>query len=137
LFDAHTVAGSVRNVGNVVAAATLDDQPHTLVGFENHSGRTYLGARVAPLAHVLVGRGNNGEDGLEGARYRHAVGTYLHGPLLPKNPWLADWLILGALQRRLGPEAELPPLDDQVETAAHEAVRERVLHHGNVRTSIR
>jgi hypothetical protein len=137
LFDAHTVAGSVRNVGNVVAESNLCDEPHTLVGFENHSGRTYLGEGIEPLARVIAGCGNNGEDSLEGARYRHAVGTYLHGPLLPKNPWLADWLILGALRRRLGPDVGLPPLDDERERMAHEAVRERVLRHGNVRTSIR
>lgn len=138
LFDAHTVAGPARRVGNIVAQALIDEaSDHTLVGFENHSGRTYLGANAAPLARVIVGQGNNGEDGLEGARYRSAVGTYLHGPVLPKNPWLTDWLIRAALRRRLGPKADLAPLDDHQELAAHSAVVATVLRKGNVRTSIR
>jgi lipid II isoglutaminyl synthase (glutamine-hydrolysing) len=149
LFDAYTVAGPTRNVGNVVAEAILDGQQHTIVGFENHSGRTYLGGEpdasragtsahpTEPLARIVVGRGNNGEDGLEGARYRGAIGTYLHGPILPKNPWLTDWLILTALRRRLGDDAALDPLDDRMETAARNAVAESVLRKGNARTSIR
>jgi lipid II isoglutaminyl synthase (glutamine-hydrolysing) len=137
LFDCHTVAGAERRVGNVVADAKLDGEPQTLVGFENHSGRTYLADGALPLATVRVGNGNNGEDRTEGIRYQHAVGTYLHGPILPKNPWLADWLIQGALQRRLGADAVLTPLDDRVEQEAHRAVVSNILRHGNVRTSIR
>ena len=148
LFDAYTVAGPTRNVGNVVAETTLDGQQHTIVGFENHSGRTYLGATgsrsadlaahpTEALARVVVGKGNNGEDGREGARYRGAIGTYLHGPLLPKNPWLSDWLILTALRRRLGEDASLDPLDDVIETEARAAVATRVLRKGNARTSIK
>ena len=137
LFDCHTAAGSRRNVGNVVADAELNGERHTLVGFENHSGQTFLAAGASPLATVRVGNGNNGEDRTEGIRYRHAVGTYLHGPILPKNPWLADWLIQGALRRRLGPDASLAPLDDRVEQDAHASMVSRVLRHGNVRTSIR
>lgn len=137
LFDAHTVAGPSRNVGNVVAEATLDGETRTVVGFENHSGRTYLQPGTEPLARVVVGRGNNGEDGFEGARVGYAVGTYLHGPVLPKNPWLADFLILGALRRRFGANAALPPLDDRSEQTAHSAVAQAVLRRGNSRTSIR
>jgi CobQ-like glutamine amidotransferase family enzyme len=141
LFDAYTVAGAQRRVGNVVANATLDGQTYQLVGFENHSGQTHLGTppspSTVPLAHVLVGNGNNGGDKLEGARYRGAIGTYLHGPVLPKNPWLADWLIAIALRRRFGSGADLPPLPDAAELAASSAFSTRVLRSGNVRTSIR
>jgi CobB/CobQ-like glutamine amidotransferase domain len=73
-----------------------------LVGFENHSGRTYLGPGAAPLGRVTAGSGNNGEDGTEGARYREMHATYLHGPVLPKNPWLTDHLICRALRHRYG-----------------------------------
>jgi CobQ-like glutamine amidotransferase family enzyme len=137
LFDAHTVAGSVRHVGNVVAEASINEASHQLVGFENHSGQTFLHPGAMPLARVVVGGGNNGEDGTEGVLYKHAVGTYLHGPLLPKNPWLADWLLEGALQHRFGPGARLEPLDDAAEQRAHTAVASRVVQRGNVRTSIR
>ncbi len=87
-----------------------------LVGFENHGGRTYLGPDAQPLARLRSGYGNNGKDGTEGARYRNAFGTYLHGSLLPKNPAFADMLIALAIG-----EAELAPLDDEIENAAHEA----------------
>lgn len=125
LFDAHTVAGPRRHIGNVALrlsalgvapAGALD----TLVGFENHSGLTYLGSGAAPLGRILVGSGNNGHDGTEGAVYRAAVGTYLHGSLLPKNPHLADWLIAAALRRRHG-EVMLATLDDTWEWRAHRA----------------
>lgn len=142
LFDAHTVAGGARLVGNVVAEAVLGDVRHTLVGFENHSGRTYLdleGSRsgaVEPLARVRIGGGNNGRDGMEGARWKGAIGTYLHGPVLPKNPWLADWLILTALRRR-DPSAELVQLDDALEIETNEVLARRFAREGNVRSSIR
>jgi lipid II isoglutaminyl synthase (glutamine-hydrolysing) len=137
LFDAHTVAGGTRMVGNLLIEGDVAGERRSLVGFENHSGRTYLGEGAAPLGRVIVGNGNNGQDHLEGARYRAAIGTYLHGPALPKNPWLTDWLILAALQRRLGENATLPDIDDTREVAAHRAVADRVRHDGNVRTSIR
>ena len=95
--------------------------PKTLVGFENHSGRTYLGAGVQPLGKVIAGSGNNGEDGFEGARYRQVYGTYLHGPVLPKNPWFTDHLILNALRHRYGDVEPLVPLADGAEERAHEA----------------
>jgi CobQ-like glutamine amidotransferase family enzyme len=122
-FDAATRAGRAgRHVGNVVADAALDIEPGTLVGFENHGGETVLAPGQAPLAHVRVGAGNNGRDRTEGAVRQNAVGTYLHGSLLPKNPQLADWLLGRALLRRTG-TASLPPLDDTLELEAH---RERV-----------
>ena len=95
-----------------------------IVGFENHAGRTVLGAGECPLGRALVsGTGNNGQDGGEGVLHDGVVGTYLHGPILPKNPGVTDWLIARALARR-GTPVELAPLDDALETAAHDvAVR--------------
>ncbi len=106
-----------RCIGDVVLATELGD----IVGFENHGGRTYLAPGQQPFGSVKRGFGNNAEDHTEGARHRNAIGTYLHGSLLPKNPALADELILAALRRRYGPDVELPPLDDATETAAHDA----------------
>ena len=104
-----------RCIGDVVLATDVGE----VVGFENHGGRTYLAAGQPAFGTVRRGFGNNAEDGAEGARYKNAYGTYLHGSLLPKNPALADALILAALQRRYGPDVVLPALDDGVETRAH------------------
>jgi lipid II isoglutaminyl synthase (glutamine-hydrolysing) len=134
VFDVRSVPGSRRHIGNLVAEANLDGTPRTLVGFENHSGQTYLGPGCAPLAKVLQGGGNNGEDGTEGAIYRDAYGCYLHGSLLPKNPWFADRLIQRALQRRYGDEMTLAPLDDTLEERAHAAVVTRARRLGTVRS---
>jgi CobQ-like glutamine amidotransferase family enzyme len=112
-----------RLIGNVTIEVDLDGEPRTLAGFENHGGRTHLGAGAEPLGRVLSGFGNNGEDGLEGVRRENVLGTYLHGPLLPKNAWLADHLISLALERRHGTRPELEPLDDSLERAAHESAR--------------
>ncbi|MCL2562697.1 MAG: glutamine amidotransferase [Oscillospiraceae bacterium] len=90
-----------------------------IVGFENHNARTYLGSGVRPFGKVLAGYGNNGEDGTEGARYLGVFGTYSHGPVLPKNPVLADFLIRLALERRYGGGVELAPIDDALEERAH------------------
>jgi CobQ-like glutamine amidotransferase family enzyme len=121
LVDLHTVAGSRRNIGNIVIETSdLELTPRTLVGFENHSGKTYLGPGVQPLGRVLRGAGNNGEDGTEGVASDNVFGTYLHGSLLPKNPHLADLLIARALRRRS--HDRLGPLDDTAEVAAHQAV---------------
>ena len=114
LFDADSVAGPERFIGNVV----VDTPFGALVGFENHSGLTNLGPTATPLGTVRVGRGNNGKDGTEGAIFRNAVGCYLHGSLLPKNPSFADWLLARAVEHRHG-LVDLPPLDDRVEQAAH------------------
>lgn len=112
-----------RLIGNVAIEADLGDGPRVIAGFENHGGRTELGPGAEPLGRVLNGHGNNGRDGLEGVRHRNMFGTYLHGPLLPKNAWLADLLIARALARRSGAEPELPELDDELEHAAHAAAR--------------
>ncbi|MGH2353331.1 MAG: type 1 glutamine amidotransferase [Chloroflexota bacterium] len=138
LFDLHTVHPGPRLprcIGNVVVAwrPNGDDrmggsgqagQRSTLVGFENHGGRTYLGPGIKPLGRVLSGHGNNSQDGTEGAVVERAYGTYLHGSLLPKNPHLADHLILLALRRR-HPDALLAPLDDALEWRAHDVILQR------------
>jgi CobQ-like glutamine amidotransferase family enzyme len=114
LFDAVSTAGPERFIGNVI----VESEWGVLVGFENHSGLTTLGPAATPMGRVRVGRGNNGRDGTEGARYRNAVGCYLHGSLLPKNPALADWLVERALARQYG-EVRLEPLPDTIESMAH------------------
>lgn len=119
LLDVRTRAGKKRFVGNVLAEA----DGGTLIGFENHSGRTYLGPLATPLARLSVGNGNNGEDRTEGAVQGRVIGSYLHGSLLPKNPWLADRLIGWALERRHRPVA-LTPLDDQLEHQARDSAAE-------------
>jgi CobQ-like glutamine amidotransferase family enzyme len=113
-----------RLIGNVAIEVELDGATRTLAGFENHGGRTHLGPAAEPLGRVLSGFGNNGRDGLEGVRRDNLIGTYLHGPLLPKNAWLADRLIALALERRYGSRPGLEPLDDALERAAHESARE-------------
>jgi hypothetical protein len=122
LADLETVRepGS-RLIGNVTIEVDLGTGPRLVAGFENHGGRTYLGESAEPLGRVLSGHGNNGKDGREGVRRLNVIGTYLHGPLLPKNSWLADRLIQLALARRTGAEPELEPLDDELEAAAHES----------------
>ncbi len=117
LVDLETVrSDGPRLIGNVAIEVTLDDgaAPRVLAGFENHAGRTRLGAGEAALGRVLKGHGNTGTSGAEGVRRGSVVGTYLHGPLLPKNAWFADWLIAHATG-----VAELEPLDDALEDAAH------------------
>lgn len=119
ILDLDTVAGPTRLIGNLVIEAELDGERRRVVGFENHAGRTRLGPGCRPLGRVVRGHGNNGEDGAEGGVAGRVIGTYLHGPLLPKNPWLADRIIAWALAHRLGEPPELPPLDDALEEAAH------------------
>ncbi len=133
IFDMHTRPrrpDEARLIGNVLArvGAPEGGEVREIVGFENHGGRTELGD-VEPLAEVVVGYGNNGRDGTEGARRLNAYGTYLHGSLLPKNPWLTDQLILNAL-RRVDDSFELEPLDDAAERAAFESVSGRIAGRG-------
>jgi CobQ-like glutamine amidotransferase family enzyme len=117
-----------RLIGNVAIEARLGEgEPRTIAGFENHGGRTYLGAGAEPLGTVVSGFGNNGRDGLEGVRRDNLIGTYLHGPLLPKNAWLADHLIALALERRLGRRPDLEPLDDGLEIEAARSARDAAL----------
>jgi lipid II isoglutaminyl synthase (glutamine-hydrolysing) len=122
LLDVTTVRHEgPRLIGNVAIEVELPglDGPRVLAGFENHAGRTELGARERPLGRVLRGHGNTGRSGAEGARRGQVVGTYLHGPLLPKNAWFADWLTATAL----GLDLPLAPLDDALEDAAHGSAR--------------
>jgi CobQ-like glutamine amidotransferase family enzyme len=124
LVDLVTVRSEgPRLIGNVAIEVELDPgSKRVLAGFENHGGRTRLGPRASALGRVVKGHGNNGEDGYEGVHHGSVIGTYLHGPLLPKNAWFADWLIETALRRR-EPVAPLEPLDDQLETEAHADAR--------------
>lgn len=123
VFDLHTEhpgEGARRCIGNIVCEWDAPEGRRTIVGFENHGGRTRLGPGARPLARVRSGCGNNGEDGGEGALYRNAIGTYVHGSLLPKNPALADHVIRLALRRRYG-DVTLAPIDDRAELRAHAA----------------
>jgi lipid II isoglutaminyl synthase (glutamine-hydrolysing) len=129
LLDLDTVAAPTRLIGDLVIDAELDGETRRVVGFENHAGRTRLGPGARPLGRVVHGHGNNGEDGLEGGVQRRVVGTYLHGPLLPKNPWLADRLLGWALEHRTGGPVPLGPLDDALEERARAVATERAAHH--------
>lgn len=121
LLNIYTVAGQKRLIDNVI----IESDFGMIVGFENHGGRTYIGDHK-PLGKVLYGNGNNGEDGQEGVLYRNVFGTYLHGPILPKNPNLTDELITRALTRRYG-TADLSPLNDEIELQAKEYIVTRFL----------
>ena len=121
LVDLHTEQGSPRLIDNIVLENSLF--PHPIVGFENHGGRTYIGDNK-PFGKVLYGHGNNGEDGQEGVLYKNVVGTYLHGPLLPKNPHICDYLLSNALQRKYGVNG-LEPLDDTQEREANQYIYNR------------
>jgi lipid II isoglutaminyl synthase (glutamine-hydrolysing) len=132
LLDVRTVRSDERRlIGNVAIEVTLsgrhggdhgegEAESRVLAGFENHGGRTHLGPAQQPLGRVLKGYGNDGASGYEGARSANTLGTYLHGPLLPKNSWFADWLIARALRIATG---ELQPLDDRLEHATHASAR--------------
>lgn len=123
-LDLYTIGQKERMIGNYMF--TCDDLPGVqVVGFENHSGRTYLGSGVRPMGQVLYGSGNNGADGTEGARYENVFATYSHGCLLPKNPNLCDLLLQTALEHKYG-RAELAPLPDQLELAAHGYMKRRL-----------
>ncbi|WP_347490820.1 type 1 glutamine amidotransferase [Desulfoscipio sp. XC116] len=125
LLGFYTEAGDKRFIGNVVLETELAGKKTKLVGFENHGGQTFLNG-LEPLGSVLYGSGNNGRDGLEGARYKNVFCSYLHGPLLPKNPALTDHLIALALARR-GYASQLAVLDDSVENMANQAMLKRLL----------
>lgn len=121
LVDLYTEQGSPRLISNIVIENELFD--FSIVGFENHGGRTYIGEN-RPLGKVLFGHGNNGKDGNEGVLYKNVVGTYLHGPLLPKNPHICDYLIRNALERKYG-ACELAPLEDGQEMEANRYIVDR------------
>ena len=122
-LDLYTVGSKQRMIGNYMF--TCDELGCTVVGFENHSGKTYLGDGVKPIGKVLAGYGNNGEDGFEGARYKNVFATYSHGCLLPKNPQIAVFVLFTALERNYG-AMELKPLDNTLETAAHDYMQKRL-----------
>lgn len=122
LLDAYTVAGTTRFIGNVTGKVNFLRQK-TIVGFENHSGLTYLNPGCEPLMKVKIGNGNNGKDKTEGARHKNVFGTYLHGPVLPKNPEFCDYLLSLALRKRYNCDIPLLKLNDDIETFAH---RDRV-----------
>ncbi len=140
IFPAYTEASDLRMIGNIVISSsfivdgndakykehpTMNHQPSTnnhLVGFENHSGKTFLKPAAKPLGKVVTGYGNNGEDGFEGCIYKNAIGCYMHGSLLPKNPQLADRLIKKALEVKYKKNFELQILDDELELNAHRSV---------------
>lgn len=124
ILDLYTEGAKDRMIGNY--AFTCDELGVNVVGFENHSGKTYLGSSVKPLGKVLTGKGNNGEDGTEGARYKNVFASYAHGCLLPKNPALADYILKVALERKYG-AVELAALDDTFAANAHNYMEQRLL----------
>ena len=133
LLPLETVAGEGRMIGDVLIECELEPgERRTLAGFENHAGRTRLDPGAEPLGRVLAGFGNDGESGFEGCRAGRVIGTYLHGPLLPRNAWLADWLLGQALAHRLGTDEppELEPLPDRLEHRAHEVSATRARARG-------
>lgn len=135
LFDMETIhpgAGKPRCIGNLVADVGDEyripntEYRKTIVGFENHGGRTTLGSGVKPFARVMVGSGNNGTDKTEGAVFKKCIATYSHGPFLPKNPHIADWLIFQALYKKYKKKIQLSPLDDTLSWKAHDAMLHRL-----------
>lgn len=127
----HDKPRCIGNTAGIITGITVGVQnfeplPNTIVGFENHGGRTYLGTETKPFAKVLHGFGNNGEDGTEGAVKENVIACYYHGPLLAKNPHIADWLIRKALAQKYGKEVHLPPLDDSLEWQAHRVMLQRL-----------
>lgn len=135
LFGHETIAGEVRMIGDVLLECELDTgQRHPLAGFENHAGRTILDPDAEPLGRIVHGFGNDGASGFEGCRIGRAVGTYLHGPLLPRNPWLADWLLAQALGHVTGGDPPtLAPLPDDLEAVAFRVAADRARRRGGRR----
>ncbi len=134
LFPHETTAGELRMIGDVLLECDLDDRVFTVAGFENHAGRTILDEGARSLGRVLAGFGNDGSSGLEGCVVGRAIGTYLHGPLLPRNPELADLLLEWAISHALGStSAPLDPLPDELERAAHDVAAGRARARGGRR----
>ncbi len=137
IFNSWTIAGNKRFIGDVIIESNIFNLNKTLVGFENHSGKTYLDQPTIALGKVIIGYGNNNEDKLEGAIYKETIGTYLHGSLLPKNPWLADYLISKALEKKYNLKSPLIKLDDSIEINAHKAILNRIRKRGQLNTGAR
>lgn len=127
LVDLYTDRGTPRLIGNIAIKSSIC--PHSIVGYENHGGRTHLAGDITPLGVVEYGHGNDGETGYEGCLYKHVLGTYIHGPLFPKNPGVADFLLRTACVRR-GICQELEPLDDTIELQANDFMYQRLMNHG-------
>lgn len=131
LYTKHPGDQGKRLIGNVIGELTSvqlavdSGQKNTIVGFENHGGRTYLGKEMKPLAKMIKGNGNNGEDGYEGAVFKNAIGSYFHGPLLTKNPHIADWLIQKALEVKYKKEVKVEVLNDELEWQAHKFMSDK------------
>src|SRR3990167_10095101 len=126
MISIHPGLNEKRLIGNIVAKTQLNNfRNKIIVGFENHGGKTYLGKKVKPFASVLYGNGNNGKDKTEGVVYKSAIGCYFHGPLLPKNPEIADYLIEKALENKYGKEIKLKKLDDFLAQKARETILRR------------
>lgn len=125
IFDIETIGNENRLIGDIVIENNLNLNPKTIVGFENHGGRTYHD--YTPLGSVKIGNGNNGEDGMEGMIYKNFIGTYLHGPILPKNPHIADKLIKESLNQKYG-DVDLEKLNDNIELKAHQTIVNRLLN---------
>lgn len=132
ILDFHTVEGKDRFIGNIAVEAELGGKNVVLAGFENHSGRTMIES-YRPLGKVIFGHGNDGESGYEGLVYKNTVATHMHGPLLPKNPELADFLIKAALKRKYPNDfgQDLSSLDDTLEVAAKKFIIDRELKEAN------
>jgi CobQ-like glutamine amidotransferase family enzyme len=129
VFPLHTIAGDRRMIGDVLLDCAWAGR--TLAGFENHAGRTILDPEAEPLGRVVSGFGNDGASGVEGCRVGRAIGTYLHGPLLPRNPWFADWILAQALAHATsGEPQQLAPLPDELEQDAHEVASRRARERG-------
>ena len=127
VLDVYTVnPGGERLIGNIAIEVTGLPIKQTFVGFENHGGRTRLGKEVKPLGKVLKGFGSNAEDKTEGAVYKNSIGTYFHGPILPKNPELADYLIQKSLEKKYKTKIVLDPLDDSLSQKARSTILKRL-----------
>jgi CobQ-like glutamine amidotransferase family enzyme len=139
ILDLETRGGPQRFMQHAACEVDINGVQETVVGFENHSGLTTLGSGCEPFGRVLAGAGNNGRDGFEGARSGNVFATYLHGPVLPKNPWLTDQLLRIAIGRSEGTtpfRVSLAPLDDSVETRAHEMALSKAMANKGKRTAL-
>jgi lipid II isoglutaminyl synthase (glutamine-hydrolysing) len=136
VIDLETRGGSQRYMQHAACDVTIDGDSATVVGFENHSGLTELGPGAVPFGTLIAGGGNNGVDGTEGARRDNVFATYLHGPVLPKNPWLTDHLLALVMRRRAGAAFVLTPLDDTVEEHNHQVALDKAIANRGQRTAL-